>query len=147
MSAITLTQFRNALYTLLTDQQAATPALLRKVFRARPGAIGEAPVAWLDAFDDDLGYDMGTRNRTITNQITVGAPYVADITTSADPFDELRDALIERFTANSAAIPSTVLECTHVSGGDLTIQKADGASNTYRGMTFDMRLRIWEGRD
>ena len=147
MSAITLTQFRNALYTLLTDQQAATPTLLRMVFRAKPGGVGEKPMAWLDEFDDDLGYDAGTRARTMLTNIIVVDTFKADLITVADPFDQLRDALIERFTANSAVIPSTVLECIRVSGGDITLASADGSGVTFRGQTFTMRLRIWEGRD
>lgn len=147
MSAITLTQYRNALYTLLTDQETATPTLLRKVFRGRPGGLAEKPCAWLDEFDDDLGYDAGTRGRIITHNITIADNFRADLITAADPFDLLRDDLIERFTANSALIASTVTELIHVSGGDVSIQSADGSVTNYRGMTLTVRLRIWEGRD
>lgn len=146
MSAITLTQYRNALYTLLTDQQAATPALLRKVFRWRPGGVGESPAAWIGDLSDDLGYDAGTRSRTITGEVFIADNFPADLVTSNDPFDNLRDALIERFTANSAVIPVTVLELLNVTEGDLTLQGAERVS-IYRGMTLSTRLRIWEGRD
>jgi hypothetical protein len=148
MSAVTLTQWRNALFTLLTDQQTATPTLLRMVFRGKPGNLAEKPCAWLDEFDDDLGYDAGTRARTMLTNIVVADTFKTDLITNADPFDALRDALIERFTANSAVIPSTVTECIRVSGGDISLQSAAGIDSvTYRGMTLTMRCRIWEGRD
>lgn len=145
MAAITITQFRNALYTLLTDQQTATPTLLRKVYRWRPGGIGEAPAAWVGDLSEDLTYDMGTRARTIVGEITIADGFPTDLVTSADPFDELRDALIERFTSNSAVIPVTVLELLNVTDGDLSLQGAERVTN-YRGMTLSTRLRIWEGR-
>ncbi len=147
MAQITLTQWRNGLYTLLTAQQAATPTLLRKVVRYRPGGIGEKPVAWLGDFVDDLGYDISTRERTITGEVIIADTFRADIVTTADPFDELRDAVVERFTANSALIPVTVTELTRITDGDLAIQNADGSQTIYRGMTLSLRLRIWEGRE
>lgn len=146
MTAITVTQYRNALYTLLTDQQTATPSLLRKVYRWRPGGIGESPAAWIGDLSDDLGYDAGTRARTITGDVFVAHSFPTDLVTSNDPFDNLRDALIERFTANPGVIPVTVLELTNVTEGDLQLQGAERAS-IYRGMTIGTRLRIWEGRD
>lgn len=147
MSAITLTQWRNALFTLLEAQQTATPTLIRKVFRGKPGGLAEKPVAWLGEFDDDLGYDQGTRNRTMTCQIVIADSFRADLITTADTFDTLRDALVERFTAAVSLIPDTITECTRISGGDVTVQGADGQQVTsYRGMTFDLQCRIWEGR-
>lgn len=144
---ITLTQYRNALYTLLTDQRTATPTLLRSVHRWRPGGLGEKPSAWVGDLSDDLGYDAGTRARTITGEILVATGYPTDLVTDADPFDLLRDDLIERFTSNSGVIPITVLELINVTEGDLSIASADGSSVIYRGMTLATRLRIWEGRD
>lgn len=146
MAAITITQYRNALYTLLTDQQAATPTLLRKVFRWRPGGVGEAPAAWVGDLSESLTYDAGTRTREIVGEVFVADNFPADLITAADPFDQLRDAILERFTANSAVIPITILELTAVTDGDLTLQGAERAS-IYRGMTLSTRLRIWEGRD
>lgn len=145
MSQITITQYRNALYTLLTAQQTATPTLLRSVLRWRPGSIGEGPVAWIGDLVDDLAYDSGTRAREITGEIVIGSAYPSDLVTSNDPFDNLRDALVERFTAAAQAIPTTILELTRVTDGDLSIQGADKVT-TYRGMTLSTRLRIWEGR-
>lgn len=147
MSAITLTQYRNALYTLLTDQKTATPSLIRSVHRWRPGGLGEKPSGWVGDLNDSITYDAGTRFRVVSGEIVVATGYPTDLVTDADPFDQLRDALIERFTSNSAAIASTVLELSSVSEGDLTIQSADGSSVIYRGMTLTTVLRIWEGRD
>ena len=147
MAQVTLTQWRNGLFTLLTAQQTATPTLLRKVYRYRPGGLAEKPVAWLGDFVDDLGYDIDTRTRTITGEVLIADTFRADLVTTADPFDELRDALVERFTANSALIASTVTELTRITDGDLTTQNADGSLTTYRGMTLSLRLRIWEGRE
>jgi len=146
MAAITLTQYRNALYTLLTDQQTATPTLLRKVYRWRPGGINEKPAAWVGDLNDVLSYDMGTRSREITGEVLIAATYPTDIITSADPFDQLRDALVERFTLNPQVIASTILELLAVSEGDLSLEGAD-RTNHYRGMTLTTRLRIWEGRE
>lgn len=143
---ITLTQYRNALYGLLTDQVAATPTLIRKVFRWRPGGISEKPVAWVGDLNDQLAYDMGTRTREITGEVIVADNYPADLITDSDPFDQLRDALIERFTSNPTVIPVTILELLAVSEGDLAIEAVDRV-NHYRGMTLTTRLRIWEGRD
>lgn len=145
MAAITLTQFRNALYTLLTDQATATPTLLRKVYRFRPGGLAEKPAAWVGDLNEDLVYDMGTRARTILAEIFVADNFPSDLVTSADDFDALRDALIERFTSNSAVIPVTVLELLNVTDGDLSLQGAERVT-VYRGMTLTARLRIWEGR-
>ena len=146
MAAITITQLRNALYTLLTDQQTATPTLLRKVHRWRPGGIGEAPVAWIGDLSEELSYDMGTRYRTITGEIVIADGYPTDLITSADPFDQLRDALVERFTANASVIATTILELLNVTEGDLSLAGAERVTN-YRGMTLSTRLRIWEGRE
>lgn len=146
MSAITLTQYRNALYTLCTDQQTAAPTLLRKVYRWRPGAVGEAPAAWIGDLSDDLSYDMGTRYRTMTGELFIADNFPSDLVTSSDPFDQLRDALIERFTSNPTVIASTILELLNVTEGDLSLQGAERVS-IYRGMTLSTRLRIWEGRD
>lgn len=145
MAAITLTQMRNALYTLLTDQVTATPTLLRKVYRFRPGGIAEKPAAWVGDLNEELSYDMGTRARTITGEVFVADNFPSDLITTADSFDELRDALLERFTANSAVIPVTVLELLNVTDGDLSLQGAERVT-VYRGMTLGVRLRIWEGR-
>lgn len=147
MTAITLTQYRNALYTLLTDQRTATPSLIRSVHRWRPGGLGEKPSGWVGDLNDTLAYDAGTRFRVMSGEIIVATGYPTDLVTDADPFDQLRDALIERFTSNSAVIPVTVLELVNVAEGDVTIQSADGSSVIYRGMTLSTVLRIWEGRD
>lgn len=147
MAAITITQYRNGLYTLLTDQVTATPTLLRKVHRWRPGGIGDAPVAWISDLNDDLSYDMGTRYRTMTGEIIIADGYPTDLVTSADPFDELRDALVARFTSNATVIgPGTILELLNVAEGDLSLAGAERVTN-YRGMTLSTRLRIWEGRE
>lgn len=146
MAAITITQLRNALYTLLSDQSTATPTLLRKVYRWRPGGIGDAPAAWIGDLSEELTYDMGTRYRTITGEIVIADGYPTDLVTSADPFDELRDALLARFTSNSGVIASTILELLNVTEGDLSLAGAERVTN-YRGMTLSVRLRIWEGRE
>jgi hypothetical protein len=147
MSMITRTDFRNALFTLLTDQQTATPDELRKVLRFRPGAMpAEQPAAWIGNVVEALAYDAGTRNREMTAEVIIGKAFPSDLITTADPFDALLDALVERFTNNSGVIASTITELNGIDDGEISFQKADGGINTYRGATLTVRLRIWEGR-
>lgn len=148
MSAVTLTNVRNALYTTLTDQVTATPTQLRKAFRYRPGGLSEKPCAWLGDFTDDLGYDAGTRSRSITGEIIVADTFRADLVTDADPFDGVRDGLMERFTQNANMCGGTsVTEMTRIADSEITLQSADGSSVIYRGMILSVLVRIWEGRD
>lgn len=147
MTAITRTDFRNALYTLLAAQQAATPTQLRKTLRFRPGAMpAEQPTAWIGNIVDALAYDAGTRAREITAEVVVAKAFPADLITTADPFDALLDALIERFTNNSDVVANAVTELNAIDDGEVSFVRADGGTNTYRGATLTIRLRIWEGR-
>lgn len=147
MSQITRIQFRNSLFTLLTDQQTATPTLLRKVFRFRPGGLGsEKPVGWVGQIVESLAYDSGTRNRVMVAEVICATAFPSDLVTIADPFDQLLDALVERFTANSGVIPTTITELSGIEDGEVSVAGADGTTNVYRGATLTVQLRIWEGR-
>ena len=145
MAAITLTQFRNALYQLGLDQQVATPALLRRVERYRPGGMsGEKPAYWVGQVRHDLTHDMGTRNHNMTADVIVATTFPSDDLTASDPFDELLDALVDRYTSAVRVIPNTTLTMTAIEDGEVPF---DGKEQTslYRGATITVRLVIWEG--
>lgn len=147
MSQITRTQFRNALYTTLTDQQTATPTELRRVLRYRPGGMGaEKPVAWVGQVVEALAYDSGTRFRTLAAEVICATTFPSDLITTADPFDQLLDALVERFTNNATVIPSTITELSAIDDGEVSFVGAGGETSVYRGATLTIQLRIWEGR-
>lgn len=145
MSAITRTQFREALYDLLVAQKTATPTLLRKVERFRPGGFGELPVGWIGTISERLSYDAGTRLRVFTADVPIAAGMPSDQITDSDPFDQLEDALVERFTAASSVIPNTILELTEVADGDIEARGPE-VTTFYRGLTLTAQLRVWEGR-
>lgn len=146
MTAIARSDFRDGVSTLLAQQQAATPGLLRQTSRHHPGGMsGEKPIAWQGEITDDLEYDMGTRARVMTEQVQIATTFPADLPT--DDFDDLIDALVERFTLNSGVIPSTVLELTRAEPSDVAIPRPDGNADLYKGSLLTIRLRIWEGRD
>jgi hypothetical protein len=145
----TLTQYRNALYTVLTDEQTASPTILRKVHRWRPGGVNEAPEAWVGDIATVMNIDAGTRTREASGQIIVAAHYPTDLITSADPFDQLQTELIDRFSLTATATmvsPNSILELIGIEESDVDLVGADTTTH-YRGLTLTTRLRIWEGRD
>lgn len=145
MAAITRAQFRSAIEGILLAQQTATPGLLRKVSRHHPGGMAhDKPVAWIGDIEDALEYDGGVRTRTMTTEGQIATTFSAD--KPSDDFDDLMDALVERFTASYNVISNTVLELTSVVPSDVAIPRADGGSDIYRGSALGIRLRIWEGR-
>lgn len=145
MAAITRTQFRNALYDLLEAQRTATPTLLRKSLRYRPGAIGESPVGWVGQVVEQLGYDSGTRKRTMTAEVVLVAGFPTDEITDNDPFDQLVDALVERFTAGVSTISNTILTLAALEDGEVQFGAGERVA-IYRGATLSCSLEIWEGR-
>ena len=158
MTAIARSDFRDAVDTLLQAQQAATPGTLRDTMRLGPSQMaGEKPVAWQGEITDDLEYDGGTRSRTMTQQVQIATTFPADI--PSDDFDDLMDALVERFTAGYNAVATafraannviaggdSVLELIRVEPTEYVIARADGVSNVYRSALLTIRLRILEGR-
>jgi hypothetical protein len=145
----TLTQYRNALYTILTAEQAASPTILRKVHRWKPGGINEAPEAWIGDMNTAMNIDAGTRTREALSQIIIASHYPTDLVTSADPFDQLETELTDRFALTATATmvsPNSVLELIGLEQGDVDLVGADTTTH-YRGLTLTTRLRIWEGRD
>lgn len=148
MTAVARSDFRDALATILAAQQAATPALLRHVDRLGPANMGgEKPIGWQGEITDDFAYDSGTRAREMTMQVQVATTYPTDI--APDDFDDLMDALVERFwlPANVSIIDRAILELLRVEPSEFDVPRADGGSNAYRGALLTVRLRIWEGRD
>ena len=158
MTAIARSDFRDAVDTLLQAQQAATPGTLRDTMRLGPSQMaGEKPVAWQGEITDEFDYDSGIRFRTMTQQVQLATTFPADI--PSDDFDDLMDALVERFTANADAVATAFRASTNViAGGDSVLElmridpteyaiaRADGASNVYRSALLTIRLRIQEGR-
>lgn len=145
MAAITRSQFRTAVVALLEAQRTATPTLLRKVAAHRPGGMAnEKPVSWIGEITSELTYDAGTRTHVMTTEAVIATTFPAD--NPADDFDDLMDALIDRFTATPQAIANTILELTGIEPSPVAIDRADGGSDVYRGAVLSIRLRIWEGR-
>lgn len=146
MSAYTRGDFRDAVMTLMAAQQAATPTLLRKTARYNPGGMsGEKPVAWIGEITDELEYTPAQRFRTMTADGQIATTFPAD--TPTDDFDDLMDAILERFTAASGQVGTgSILEITRIEPNDVSITSADGNTAIYRGAAVTYRLRIWETR-
>ena len=151
MTAVARSDFRDAVLSLLTAQQAATPGLIRDTSRHNPGHVGgEKPVAWMGEITDDLDYSVSTRARIMTADVQLVTTFPADDAT--DDFDDLIDALVERFTSGFNAlfsvngIANTVLELIHAEPSDVVIASPSGTDVTYKGALLTCRLRIWEGR-
>lgn len=146
-AGVTRTQFRNALFSILSDQQAATPAELKKVLRYRPGGMGgEKPVAWIGSITHALAYDAGTRRHLMAAEVVVATTFPSDLITSADTFDDLLTNLIERFTANPVVIADTITTLDGIVDGEISFTSADGSATIYRGATLACNLQVWEGR-
>ena len=146
MAAITRSDFRNALFTLLDAQKTATPDQLRKVLPYRPGGIGEKPVAWVGQVVDRLTFDAGTRSHNLTAEVVCATTFPSDSLITTDPFDALLDALIERFTGSPTVIPVSILTLTGIDDGEVSFVSADGTTTIYRGATLTISLQVWEGR-
>lgn len=148
MAQITITEYRNALFALGVAQKAATPQLLRDVKRWRPGGMqGEKPVYWVGGMAEEQTHDMQHRFRTIRAEVVIATTYPSDELTNADPFDQLTDALVERFTDDYHAVhPNTVMEIVAVADGEESFEGSSGTVGIYRARTITVRLRIWEGR-
>lgn len=146
MAQITRTQFRNALLAILDAEKAASPALLRKTLRYRPGSMGsEKPVAWVGNVVEGLTYDIGTRGRTMTAEVVIADTFRSDNVTDNDPIDNLLDALVERFTAAYNVIPNTVMQLGAIEDGEVAFQGVE-RTDLYRGATLTVQLQVWEGR-
>lgn len=146
MTAIARSDFRDAVATLLAQQSASTPALLRRNDRLGPSSMGaDKPVSWQGEIADDLGYTIGGASRTMTMQVQVATTYPTDI--APDDFDDLMDALILLFRANPGAVSATSdLLLRRVEPSPYSIPKADGSSATYRGALLTVELNLWENR-
>jgi hypothetical protein len=152
VAAITRANFRTAVASLLTAQQAATPGLLRDTFRHNPGQMGgEKPIAWQGEIAETLIYSGQLRERTMVEQVQLATTFPADDET--DNFDDLVDALVERFTANFNVITTvlglaaqTVVELIAVEPNEVDVAGANGNTVAYKGMLLTVRTRIWEPR-
>lgn len=147
MPQITRSDFRNALYALADAQRTATPTLIRQVLRYRPGGMtGEKPIFWVGTVIDTIAYDAQTRARTMAAECIIATGFPSDELTTTDPFDQLIDLLVERFTAAHHYIPNTVMELLQVEDGEVAFDGPE-RSTLFRGATLSVRLRIWEGRE
>lgn len=146
MAAITRKQFRDAVETLLEQQRAATPTLLRKTARHHPGSMGsEKPVAWQGEIADELDYTIGVRFRVMRLQVQIATTFPADLPT--DDFDDLMDAILERFTLNDTIVPVSEVYLVGIEPSDITFARADGGADIYRGALLSVELRVQEGRN
>jgi hypothetical protein len=146
MAQISRSDFRNGLFTLLEAQRVATPTLLRKVERRKPGSFKEKPIAWIGSVVERLSYDPSTRLHIFLAEIVIVSSYPSDDITTADPFDALEDALVTRFNdSTSTFIANTILELTAVADDDIEERGVD-VSTFYRGLQLTAQLRVWEGR-
>lgn len=149
MTAVARSDFRYGVSTLLDAQSAATPTLLRHNERLGPANMAEKPASWQGEIASLLAYDIGTRQHVMTMRVQVATTFPND--TAPDDFDDLMDALVERFSLNSNAAERngkgpSVLSLTAIEPSPYTILKADGSSQTYRGALLTVQLEVWENR-
>ena len=142
-----------ALVVILEAQKTATPTLLRKVWDAQPGAFNELPAAFVDAGEETITHDAGTRTRTMSGlSFTVVDNYTTE--SGPDRLNQLRDALVDRFDLNVEAINAAgnaILELTRIVPRDVTLsgQAPNGEPRltVYRGLDFIFgNTAIKEGR-
>lgn len=144
MAAITRKQFRDAVEVLLEAQRTATPTLLRKTARFQTSLSGEKPIAWQGEITSALTYDQGTRRHVMTEDAQLVTTFPADSPT--DDFDDLMDALLDRFTAAYNAVGSgTTLELLSITPNEVAVAGSSG-DLVFRGAVLGLRLRILEGR-
>jgi hypothetical protein len=125
--------------TILEAQSSATPLLLRKVYRTRPGSYNELPLAFVGGRPESLTHDAGTRTRTIAGEVWVVDSYAGDNQQDGDRMDELVDALVDRYDdpANVQRVGSSIIELTSVSDTDLEVTNAaSGVTTFYRACVF-----------
>src|SRR4051812_35507585 len=92
-----------AIVTVLEAQSTATPTLLRKVWDTQPGAFHELPAAFVDPGEENISHDSGTRTRTMSGlSFTVVDNYSSE--SGPDRLNQLRDALVDRFDANTTIV-------------------------------------------
>lgn len=144
MTATFRGDLRAALYTLLAAQQSATPTLLRKVTRFRPGGFSELPAAYVGDLAESISYDAGLRWREVAAQCVLVDTFPTE-NISPDPFDTLVDDLLDRFTAAPQQVANTLLELVGIADTEVSDSGANGTT-VYRGATLTFRARIMEGR-
>jgi hypothetical protein len=146
MAAITRTQFRNALFDLLEAQKAATPTLLRKNHRYKPGGVNERPAAWVGQIVQNLAFRSGTRQHIFRADVTIATGFPTDNLTTADDFDAVVDAIIERATAAATTfVTGGVMYLDSIEDGEVEFSGSE-ATAIYRGTALAFRLEVWEGR-
>ena len=130
-----------ALYVLLAAYQTANPTLLRRVYRTRPGAFQELPVAFVGPRVETITHTSGTRERQINPTVVVVDTFMDNIETG-DRMDILMDDLVDVFTAGVRQIGNSLIEPTAVQPGEL---EASGAIYRAEAIQF-ARTSIREGR-
>lgn len=136
--------------TILEAQSAATPTLLRKVYRTRPGSYNELPLAFVGGRPETLTHDAGTRTRTIGIEVWIVDSYAGDNQQDGDRMDDLIDALVDLYDdpSNVQRVGSSIIELTSITDTDLEVTNAaSGTTTFYRAcvLTFGKSSKL-EGR-
>jgi hypothetical protein len=136
---------RDGVKAILDAQIAATPTLLRAAYRYRPGGFGETPAAYIAGIRERVAHDSGLRRREVEITVTVVDVFPTE-NVPDDPMDQLRDALLDRFTDNPSIVPVTRLEVTGIADGEIDQPGSSGATVVYRGLSYTLSGVIQEGR-
>ncbi len=147
---MTATTFRvdavAGLKSILDTYHAANPLTLVATFSARPATFArEMPFAFVEARNETVRHDAGTRTRTMTPTVVL-VDRLTDNTETMGRLDPLVDALLDAYTA-SPHITSTGVWLGGVSITDGYEQDPDGGG-LFQTVTFTFGdVSVLEGRN
>lgn len=119
--------------TVLAVRQAASPALLRKIYNARPAAFPETPCVYIGPRDETLVVTAQTKTRNFAGLTAVIVDTIPDASEEADRMDDLIDLLVGDFMARrNVSGGGGQLWLGSVTDTDITLTGPNGSA-TYRG--------------
>lgn len=139
------TDITTGLVTILDAFVTANPTLLRRTERGRPpSVVGDLPIAWVDARNETITHDSGTRTRLMTPSVLVVAP-ITDNVETVIRFDTLVDLLVDHFTAYPHITPNTVWSSMSVD--DESYSEGEETVRYFHAVRFSFgNVSIQEGR-
>lgn len=122
--------------SVLVVRQTASPALLRKIYNARPGGFPETPCAYIGPRDETLTVDAQTKHRQFAGLSFVVVDTIPDASEEADRMDDLVDLLVGDFMARrNVSGGGGQLWLSSITDTDITLQGPNTTVN-YRGAIF-----------
>lgn len=124
--------------TVLLARQAASPALLRKVYNSQPGSFPETPCAYIGPRDEALSVSAQVRTRQFSGLSAVIVDALVDASEQADRMDDLIDLLVADFaTSRNVSGGGGKLELSSIADVPIVLEGPQGAAR-YRGavLTF-----------